>query len=73
MAGGLNAGYIGLASTPVAAYASLWHGVVGVSVTASHNPPEYNGFKFYDQNGYEFARPLEKRIEERLDMVRPPS
>ncbi len=73
MAGGLDAGYIGLAPTPVAAYASLWHGVVGISVTASHNPPEYNGFKFYDQDGYEFTRPLEKRIEELVEKVRPGS
>ncbi len=71
MAGGLDAGYIGLAPTPVAAYASLWHGVVGVSVTASHNPPEYNGFKFYDQDGYEFTRPLENRIEELLENITP--
>ncbi len=73
MAGGLDAGYIGLAPTPVAAYASLWHGVVGVSVTASHNPPEYNGFKFYDQDGYEFVRSLEKKIEELVDRVKTPS
>ncbi len=73
MAGGLEAGYIGLAPTPVAAYASLWHGVVGVSVTASHNPPEYNGFKFYDQDGYEFIRSIENRIEEYLDKVKPHS
>ncbi len=69
MAGGVDAGYIGLAPTPVAAYASLWHGVVGVSVTASHNPPEYNGFKFYDQDGYEFTRSLEERIEELVDSI----
>ena len=56
MAGGLEAGYIGLAPTPVAAYASLWHGVVGVSVTASHNPPEYNGFKLVREE----SRPISK-------------
>ncbi len=71
MAGGIEAGYIGIAPTPVAAYASLWHGVVGVSVTASHNPPEYNGFKFYDQDGYEFTRPLEKRVEELVEKAKP--
>lgn len=63
MAGGMNAFYIGLAPTPIAAYASMWHGRLGVSVTASHNPPEYNGFKFYDHEGYEYTRRLEERIE----------
>ncbi len=69
MAGGVDAGYVGIAPTPVAAYASMWHGVVGVSVTASHNPPEYNGFKFYDKDGYEFTRSLEEKIEGLLGNV----
>ena len=71
MAGGIDAGYIGIAPTPVAAYAALWHGVVGISVTASHNPPEYNGFKFYDSDGYEFTRDLESKIESIIDDVKP--
>ncbi|MCD6488969.1 MAG: phosphoglucomutase [Desulfurococcales archaeon] len=71
MAGGMDAGYIGLAPTPIAAYAALWHGVLGVSVTASHNPPEYNGFKFYDRDGYEFTRDLEEKIEKQIDRVEP--
>lgn len=70
MAGGVDAGYIGLAPTPVVAYASLWHGVVGASITASHNPPEYNGFKFYDKDGYEFTRILEEEIEKLIDAVK---
>lgn len=69
MAGGVSAGYIGVAPTPVAAYASMWHGVVGASITASHNPPEYNGFKFYDKDGYEFTRLLEEKIEGMLDSI----
>lgn len=56
-----------LAPTPVVAYGARRHSGVGVSVTASHNPPEYNGFKLYDPQGYEFTRILETRIEELLD------
>ncbi len=67
MAGGMNTYIIGLAPTPVAGYAALKHGDLGVSITASHNPPEYNGFKLYDNEGYEYTRDLEKRVEELVD------
>jgi len=45
--GGIHAADLGLVPTP-----AVYHGVLkkgfpaGVMVTASHNPPEYNGFKF---------------------------
>src|SRR5690349_21188384 len=35
----------------------------GVMVTASHNPPEYNGFKVVDTDGIEIVREKEERIE----------
>ncbi len=71
MASGFNVNIIGLAPTPVAAYAAKKHGALGISVTASHNPPEYNGFKFYDNEGYEYVRSLENVIEENLDKTKP--
>ncbi|MCY0868214.1 MAG: phosphoglucomutase [Desulfurococcus sp.] len=66
-ASGSDVSVIGLAPTPVAGYAGLKHRSIGVSVTASHNPPEYNGFKLYDTEGYEFTRSLEEKIEELLE------
>lgn len=64
---GIDVYDIGLAPTPVAAYHARKKGGIGISVTASHNPPEYNGFKFYDIEGFEFTRNLERIIEERVD------
>ncbi len=38
----------GVVSTPLLVYASRYAKTsVGIMVTASHNPPEYNGFKFF--------------------------
>jgi phosphomannomutase len=72
MAGGVSTGYVGVAPTPVAAYAaSRLGGSLGASVTASHNPPEYNGLKLYDSEGYEFTRDLEERIEEFVETAEP--
>lgn len=31
--------------TPAVSWAALHYGAVGIVITASHNPPEYNGFK----------------------------
>src|SRR3990167_4982531 len=43
---------IGLASTPTFYYASLKYGYdAGILISASHNPPEYNGIKFVKRNG----------------------
>jgi phosphomannomutase/phosphoglucomutase len=38
-------------------------GKAGVMITASHNPPEYNGFKVVDTDGVEIARENEAEIE----------
>jgi phosphoglucosamine mutase len=36
---------------------------LGAVVTASHNPPEYNGVKFFDRDGHKLSDEDEERIE----------
>lgn len=67
MSTGVDVVYVGTAPTPVGAYAAKKYRSLGISVTASHNPPEYNGMKFYDVEGYEFTRDVESVIETLLD------
>lgn len=44
-----------LRPTPVLSYSiRKINAVTGIVITASHNPPEYNGYKIYDQNGCQF-------------------
>lgn len=55
----------GLVPTPCLEYATKKLGyVAGVMVTASHNPPEYNGVKFCAADGVEISREDEKVIED---------
>lgn len=41
---------LGIVPTPTVGIAAMDYGN-GVMITASHNPPEYNGFKFWGRNG----------------------
>ncbi|MGC8936617.1 MAG: hypothetical protein ACP5KV_04550 [Candidatus Methanomethylicaceae archaeon] len=49
-AGGSNSIFLGLSPTPAVAYYSK-HFSGGLVITASHNPPEYNGIKIFDRRG----------------------
>ena len=54
---------LGIAPMPTVAYYSIQDGIsASVMVTASHNPPTDNGFKFFE-TGREFLRSEEKILE----------
>jgi len=60
---GVNVVDLGIAPMPAVAYYSQVKGIASsVIVTASHNPPEDNGFKFFN-NGREFVRAEEVFLE----------
>src|ERR1700722_19195098 len=40
---------------------------LGIVISASHNPPEYNGVKFYDSLGRKLSDESEEQIEALLD------
>ena len=54
MAGGADVYYGGKVPTPVLAFGARNHDA-GVMITASHNPPEYNGIKLWNSDGLAFT------------------
>ena len=61
---GANAVYVGVIPTPAVAYLPRKYKVdAGVVISASHNPVEFNGIKFFDGNGYKLPDALEDEIE----------
>jgi phosphoglucosamine mutase len=66
-AGG-NAVLAGVLPTPAVALLALDLGVV---VSASHNPPEYNGIKIFDRDGRKLSDAAEEEIEALLDAPGP--
>ena len=61
---GANAVFVGVVPTPAVAYLTRKYKVdAGVVISASHNPVEFNGIKFFDGNGYKLPDSLEDEIE----------
>ncbi|SCP95716.1 phosphoglucosamine mutase [Anaerobium acetethylicum] len=61
---GANAVYVGILPTPAVAYLTRKYKVdAGVVISASHNPMEFNGIKFFNSEGYKLSDSLEDEIE----------
>ncbi|PSP60527.1 phosphoglucosamine mutase [Halobacteriales archaeon QH_8_67_36] len=58
---------LGVAATPTVGRAVGWREAdAGVSITASHNPPEDNGLKLWQPSGQAFDGEGQTRIEDRI-------
>lgn len=56
------------APTPIVAYALLQlEGSAAVVVTASHNGPQYNGYKLYAKNGAQIVSPVDENIAAKIE------
>lgn len=65
---GANAIYIGVLPTPAVAYLTRKYKVdAGVVISASHNPMEFNGIKFFSGEGYKLPDELEDEIEAHIN------
>lgn len=65
---GANAVYVGVVPTPAVSYLTKKYKVdAGVVISASHNPVEFNGIKFFDGEGYKLSDKLEDEIEAFID------
>ncbi len=57
--------------TPLLSYAVRYFNAdVGVMITASHNPPEYNGYKVYDETGCQITSPVDEEIINSVNEVK---
>ncbi len=68
---GAHAVLAGVVPTPAVAYLVRKYRLdAGVVISASHNPVEYNGIKFFNHQGYKLSDELEDEIED-IIMSRP--
>jgi phosphoglucosamine mutase len=63
-AAGLEVWHLGLCPTPAVAYlARTTPAIAGVVISASHNPPEDNGIKFFGADGAKLSDEMQEQIE----------
>ncbi len=65
---GFVTGTLGIVPTPVVALLTREMGAeAGVAITASHNPPEYNGLKIFDTTGMAYTGEQQAALEETIE------
>lgn len=58
---------LGIVPTPAVSYLiKKYNASMGVMISASHNPSEYNGIKLFEKNGFKLPDALENEIEKYL-------
>jgi phosphomannomutase/phosphoglucomutase len=68
-AAGADVDRLGVLPTPGVAYHCATEGIPAVHITASHNPPEYNGIKLLGADGTELSVDAYERVEKRVFAV----
>ncbi|SHK26107.1 phosphoglucosamine mutase [Tepidibacter formicigenes] len=59
---------VGVVPTPAVAYLTKYYEAdCGVMISASHNPVEYNGIKFFNKDGYKLDDDVEIKIEQLVE------
>ena len=59
-----------LRATPILSYTiRRLNAISGIVITASHNPPEYNGYKVYWEDGAQITSPKDKEIINEVNSI----
>lgn len=65
---GADVKLLGVVPTPAVAYLTRkYNADAGVVISASHNPMEYNGIKFFNSRGFKLSDEIENHIEEIIE------
>ncbi|GAB6101265.1 phosphoglucosamine mutase [Thermococcus atlanticus] len=69
LSAGIDVMDIGLSPTPLTGFAiRLYEADAGVTITASHNPPQYNGIKVWQRNGMAYTNEMENELERIIEV-----
>ena len=59
-----------IVSTPLLSFSTKYlDGMMGIMITASHNPKDYNGYKVYSSNGGQIVSPIDEEILKEIRLV----